>query len=180
MRAMAEMNAGDYEFLTSASILAGTALFRLTDRPIIMTECDFHIQKNGQLSPCADKTVIWRNYKIGICQTGSDNKTDDIQLRLGVVCFCAFKGWKSLIFCSVMHCSKTGISDFIYSFDLIWKRKNCYYSANRLHELKKQNRVKDFRSVAKFFTKTTTTMFFVSKTSKNILSCVLFEHFFLN
>ena len=58
MRAMAEMNAGDYEFLTSASILAGTALFRLTDRPIIMTECDFHIQKNGQLSPCADKTVI--------------------------------------------------------------------------------------------------------------------------
>lgn len=133
--------------------------------------------KKGSVSPCADKTVIWRNYKIGICQTGSDNKTDDIQLRLGVVCFCAFKGWKSLIFCSVMHCSKTGISDFIYSFDLIWKRKNCYYSANRLHELKKQSRVKDFCSVAKFFTKTTTTMFFVSKTSKNILSCVLFEHF---
>ena len=25
--------------------------------------------------PCADKTVIWENYNIGICQAGLDNKT---------------------------------------------------------------------------------------------------------
>ena len=125
--------------------------------------CLEHPQKTDKHMPCADKTVIWENYKIGICQAGLDNKTGGTQLRLGVACFCAFKGWKSLIFCSVMHCSKTGISDFIYSFDLVWKRENCYYSANRLHELKKHNRVKDFRSVAKFFSKTTTTMFWLPK-----------------
>ena len=58
------------------------------------------------VSPCADKTVIWRNYEIGICQAGLDNKTDDIQLRLGVVCFCAFKSWKSLfsaLWCVVLR-----------------------------------------------------------------------------
>ena len=31
--------------------------------------------------------------------------------------------------------------------------------------------MKDFRSVAKFFVKTTTTMFWAAKTSENILSC---------
>ena len=45
--------------------------------------------------PCADKTVIWENYKIGICQAGLDNKTGGTQLRLSAACFCAAMGRKS-------------------------------------------------------------------------------------
>ena len=51
--------------------------------------------KNGADMPCADKTVIWENYKIGICQAGLDNKTGGTQLRLSAACFCAAMGRKS-------------------------------------------------------------------------------------
>ena len=64
--------------------------------------------------PCADKTVIWENYKIGICQAGLDNKTGGTQLRLGAACFCTSEGQKKLVFRSVRRCSKVSISDIIY------------------------------------------------------------------
>lgn len=48
--------------------------------------------------PCADKTVIWENYKIGICQAGLDNKTGGTQRRLGAACFCTSKGCESPVF----------------------------------------------------------------------------------
>ena len=54
-------------------------------------------KKREARSPCADKTVILENYKIGICQARLDNKTGGTQLRLGVACFCAAMGRKSLV-----------------------------------------------------------------------------------
>ena len=59
------------------------------------------LYKDLAAMPCADKTVIWENYKIGICQAGLDNKTGGTQLRLSAACFCTSKGWKSPIFSSV-------------------------------------------------------------------------------
>ena len=45
--------------------------------------------------PCADKTVIRENYKIGICQAGLD-KTGDIQLQLDATCFVRLRVEKRL------------------------------------------------------------------------------------
>ena len=62
-----------------------------------------------------------------------------------------------------MRCSKTGISNFIHSCDLIWKCENSHFSAYRLHRLEKHYLMKSFCYVVNFLTEGTTANFAVAK-----------------
>ena len=83
-------------------------------------------KKTKNHSPCADKTVIWENYKIGICQAGLDNKTGGTQRRLGAACFCTSKGCESPVFCAEKQGWRKGWNSYRLCAVLLWNSESLH------------------------------------------------------